>query len=187
MFTGDMTSEEWFRHNGEPPKYKPKSDVEIRLGTEDDIERLEESLPARKIKKFRRWFKDGNDLFVGLHNGRIVYYQWLMYRDFYDPFAGMVIKLKEDEVLPVDVYTAPDFRFKDIHLAANYMTITRCKELGRHKMVALSTPEKFPLLKLWYKKTGLGHIRPLKHIVYHRLFKFIKLHSVKNIEESRSR
>ncbi len=183
MFVGDMTKEKWFKRGNLPPKYDPPIDVEIRRATIDEIDKFKEIVSRRKIKKFRAWFKKGYDPFVALYNGKIIYYQWLAYSDFYDPFAGMTLKPNHDEVVPVDVYTVQEFKFKDIHLSANYRTVVHCKKIGRYKMIALSTPERFPLLKLLYERTKFAHVYPVKRIAYYRLFKVIKMHKATDFKD----
>ena len=181
MFCGDMTKEEWYQKGGSPPKFEPSLDVEIRLATLDDLDMLRGVVSGKKLKKFIDWFHRGCDLFIAIYENKVIYYQWLAYSDFYDPWSGLTLKPADDEVIPIDIYTLPEFKFNDVHLAANYRTIVHCRNKGKYKMISLCKPEKFPLLKLLYQRTKFAEVTPLKHIAYRRFFGFLKRHTFNDV------
>ncbi|MBE9531543.1 MAG: hypothetical protein IME98_01920 [Proteobacteria bacterium] len=177
IFCGDMTTEQWFKNGDAPPKYSPTIDAEIRIGSIDDLDKFNGVVSQKKIELFREWFKRGYDLFLAIHNGKVVYYQWLAYSDFYDAWNGIMFSPAPDEVVPVDIYTVPTFKNKNLHLAADSLTIAHCKEIGRYKMIAITSPEKFPLLKIMYKRTKFAGVHPIKRGVYYKYLNCIKRHT----------
>ena len=184
MFVGDMTESEWYKRGELPPKYKPLIDVEIRQGTVDDLDKFKGVVSRKKIRTFRDWFNKGYDLFVVLHKGRIIYYHWLCFSEFYNSWLGLNVKPEDDETIPVDLYNDPEFRMKKIHLAVEHELVLHCKGKGKYKMKAFCLAENFPLLKLMYKKSKFSDIYPLKKIVYRRFLGFIKSHTFKDIRDS---
>lgn len=179
LFGGDMTMETWFEQGGPSDEYNSLVDIEIRLGTVEDLCAFEEFMPKKKIRRFKDWFEKNYLVFVGIHKGRVVYYQWLILSDFYDPFSGLTLRPSCDEIIPMDLYTVPEFRFKNIHKVALREMTLYCKSIGRYKMKAICKAEQFPLFQILYRRMKFAEIYPLQTITYKKYFSFFKRHTIK--------
>ncbi len=180
VFAGDMHNEKWFVEGREPVKHSPYIDVEIRKAGPDDLEKFSKILPVKRLKMFAEWFKKGHEAFIALKDGEIVYYQLLAFSDFYHRYIEMEFKIKEDEVYPIDVYTLPEYRMKNIHLAVDSLLFAYCKSIKRYKLVATASPDKFTLFQVMYKRGGLCTVHPIRSIVYTKVLG-LKYHKVKEL------
>lgn len=183
MFVGDMCKEKWFIEGIAPRKYTPLINVEIRKATFEDLDKFSKIAPGKRLKRFKDWYRKGYECFIALKDGEIIYYQWLAFSDFYHQGLNMNLKIQEDEVYPIDVYTLPEYRMKNLHLAVDSQLFEYCRDRKRYRLIATASPEQFPLFQIMYKRSGLGHVYPVKSITYIRTL-WMKKHKIREFTVS---
>ncbi len=139
--------------------------VAFRIGGLEDLGLLSELVNEKKLQNMRIWFQDGHRVYMAIDGGKPVYYEWVAFENFYDPFLGLTIPVKEDECLAFDAYTHPDYRFKNILRSVSSKIILDCyHNKKRRKIMSYVTSERWPLFQRFYRITGLGIVRPKANI-----------------------
>lgn len=184
VFAGDMRKEKWFIEGKGPTKHHSFIDVEIRRATKEDLDKFSEIVPKKKLKKFKNWFRNNHICFIALKDGKIIYYQWLAFSNFYNPYINKEFELQKDEVYPIDLFTLPEYRMKNLHLAVDSQVFTYCKDMMRFKLLATASPDKFPMFQIMYKRAGWGNVYPLRSITYMRVLG-IKKHKIKKMVDDK--
>lgn len=108
----------------------PKLEVEIRMGTHNDIAKLRRLLPQWSERVFRHRVWWGDIFFIAETNNRIIHQVWFSFKDKYAPLLNRKIILKREEAYGYHVYTDPKFRCKNIAAATRSKALRHLKTQG---------------------------------------------------------
>jgi hypothetical protein len=167
---------EWFAGSGSEG-LSADVPVTFRTGEERDLEAISELAGGRDLDEMRRWLGEGHAVYVVYDREKLVYYEWVAFHDFFDPYLKMTIPVKADECFAFDAFTHPDYKLKNILRAASSKIVLDCyRRHGKQKIRACVDSGKWPLYQKLYRITGLGEVRLVGEITRTRNFGIWKCH-----------
>jgi len=151
---------QWLADN-DPTAMPADVPIMFHVGREADLDDLSPLADAGKLRRMRQWLEDGHRVYIGSHGNKVVYYEWVAFRDFYDPFLRLTIPVGDEECFAFDAFTHPDYRLQNLLRAASSAIARDCyHEMGKRKILAYVNAERWPLFQKLYRVTGLGTVRP---------------------------
>jgi len=116
-------------------KIEPKIKVTIRAATEDDLDKFKGIVNERKIKLFKKRFKEDRICFMALDQGKIAYFGWISLDDEYESIFQIMVKVNDKEAYWFDCHTIPEYKRNGLHSAITAKALTYLKDKGCKKVL----------------------------------------------------
>lgn len=151
-------------------KIKPKLTGQIKELTIDLIGKSSLIFfDSTKLELFRKRLSGNNFKGYGYyHNGVLVYYTWISFKDFEMSVPTTKLSLNTDEGLLLDSYCHPNYRSFGIHQFMNEFRIKTLKENDKNKAVVIVLKENLPARKT-QKQSGF---RCERVILYKKIWNY---------------
>ena len=116
-------------------KIEPKIKVTIRAATEDDLDKFNGIVNERKIKLFKKRFKEDRICFMALDQEKIAYFGWISFDDEYESIFQIIVKVNDKEAYWFDCHTIPEYRRNGLHGAITAKALIYLKDKGCKKVL----------------------------------------------------
>ncbi len=116
-------------------KIEPKIKVTIRAATEDDLDKFKGIVNERKIKLFKKRFKEDRICFMALDQEKIAYFGWISFDDEYESIFQIMVKVNDKEAYWFDCHTIPEYRRNGLHSAITAKALIHLKDKGVKKVL----------------------------------------------------
>lgn len=134
------------------PNLSPKIPLDIREITSNDVALIREIDTPSQANVCRRRLAYGHQGLLALHNGQPAGYAWGC-ATFEPDLERVHLNLNPDDMLCVDVYTAPAFRNRGIQTTLVLARFRLFQDLGYQRAIAYIETHNYPSLAVW-KKVG---------------------------------
>lgn len=120
-----------------PGPIRPQQGVDIKIGTPNDVPRLTRLLPQWSARIFRGRLLRGDIFFIAQIDNQIVHQAWVSFEDKWVPLLNKKIVLKEREAYLYQVYTASEYRGKNVLPAVISKVLKHLKAQGYKRLFFL--------------------------------------------------
>ena len=152
---------------------EPKIKVTIRTAVEDDLDKFKGIVNEKKIKLFRKRFKEDRMCFIALHQEKIVYFGWISFDDEYESIFQIMVKINDKEAYWFDCRALPIYRRNRLHSVVTAKVLIYLKDKGFKKVLTHVMKDNIYSRKA-FKKLGFKEKRMVtlikifnfKHYIY---------------------
>lgn len=151
------------------PVIRPKQNVLIRRGNQDDIEIARTVLPVKWIEEFQQRLSENKIWIIGLVKNRLAYSSWITFNEETETGTGLVVHPMEKDAYIFNSYTVPEFRKLGLHTYMTCEQLKVCKEMGIYKVIGIVFKNNHAANKAW-QKIGFQKIKLLLTIRFLKWF-----------------
>lgn len=120
-----------------PGPIRPQQEVDIKIGTPNDVPRLTRLLPQCSARIFQNRLLRGDIFFVAQIDNQIVHQTWISFEDKWVPLLNKKIVLKEREAYLYQVYTGSEYRGTNVLSAVIGKVLRHLKTQGYERLFFL--------------------------------------------------
>ena len=141
------------------PELNPRLPIVITLVREEDFPAYIQLRPDQELNVIKMRLANGDQCFVGWHEGRIVHTGWVTTKQKHESYLRRELMLQPGDIFLYDHYTHPSLRrfglaqARDIHVLRHY------REEGYHRSMAIVAMENkaafLPFEAVGYRSIGM--------------------------------